>query len=51
MEMASEEYFFYEWLIIEKGVTSEKSKQMTGQEFARLKCEYVEFLKKVNRRQ
>lgn len=41
--MTKEEYFFYEWLIIEKQLTEEKFKQLTPQELKDLKTEYSSF--------
>lgn len=44
--MTNKEYFFYEWLIIEKKVTSEKFKTLTKSDFSKLKTEFEEVWKK-----
>lgn len=44
-QLSSEEYFFYEWLILGKGMTTEQFKQLTVKEMAALRSEYTEFEK------
>lgn len=41
--MTTREYFFYEWLILEKRITSDKLQLLTQQEMDALACEYTEF--------
>jgi hypothetical protein len=43
MELTSVEYFFIEWLIIEKGMTEEKYNALTDKELFNLKKEYIIF--------
>lgn len=45
MNISSEEYFFIEWLIIEKGMTEEKYSKLTENEFVALKAEYARIMK------
>ena len=40
MQITKEQYFFYEWLIIEKGMTIEGFRNLTEQEFSLLHSEY-----------
>ena len=44
--VTEEQYFFYEWLIIEKKVTEEIIKNMSNNEFDNLKREYLKKLVK-----
>jgi hypothetical protein len=44
--MTSEEYFYFEWLIIEKQMTPEKYSSLSKTEVNNLVNEYVEFAKK-----
>lgn len=43
MNLSKEDYFFYEWLIIAKGMTLESFNQLTSAEIYDLKVEYVRF--------
>lgn len=43
MGISKEEYFFYEWLILEKGVTNEVFKDLTRQDFISLRLEYEQW--------
>ncbi len=40
MDMSKEEYFFYEWLIVAKGLTHEDFKKLTNNEVEKLKEEF-----------
>lgn len=40
MDMTPEEYFFYEWLILSKEMTSEEFAKMTEEEIKKLKLEF-----------
>jgi hypothetical protein len=42
------EYFFYEWLIIEKKLNKEQFKQLNSDEFKMLKHEFIKFYNRVN---
>jgi len=42
-QMTAEEYFFYEWLVIQKHLTEETFKQLTDDDFMQLKIEYAVF--------
>lgn len=44
-QLSSEEYFFYEWLLLEKGMTTEKFKQLPGAKLKALEAEYRTFKK------
>lgn len=35
------EYFFYEWLITQKNMTSEQYEELTEKEFLKLKIEFI----------
>lgn len=41
--ISMEDYFFYEWLIIEKKITEEKFRQLKPSEMEALKAEYGKF--------
>lgn len=41
--LSQEEYFFYEWLILEKGITEESIKQLGAVDWVRLTNEYNRF--------
>lgn len=43
--MNESEYFFYEWLIIEKQMTEENFNNLSEIEFENFKNEYVKFCK------
>lgn len=43
MEMSKEEYFFYEWMIIHKGITEDHYKLLTEDEIMKLKVEFYLF--------
>ena len=43
--MNKENYFFYEWLILDKKITEEQFKQLTSLEFNKFMIEYKEFKK------
>lgn len=45
MNMTSAEYFFYEWLILEKKFTEEDLKKLTTEQFSNLQKEYALFLR------
>ena len=45
--ISKEDYFFYEWLIIGKGYTEEKFRQIKPSEWEALKAEYDEFKSKL----
>ena len=40
MEISNQEYFFYEWLILGKGMTEEQFKRLTPVELNALQVEY-----------
>lgn len=44
-KLSSEQYFFLEWLIIGKGITEERFKQLTPAELEALQVEYASFKK------
>lgn len=44
MEISAAEYFFYEWLIIEKRITAEKFQLLTKVELKDLYNEYMGFV-------
>lgn len=46
-EPSSEEYFFYEWMIIEKKITQDRLQLLTPEEFKDLQIEYKNFMNKV----
>lgn len=41
------DYFFYEWLILFNNLDDEKFKQLTDEEFLRLKNEFINFCNKL----
>ena len=43
--MEQDEYFFYEWLIIDKGMTSDQCEKTTEDQWKTLRIEYREALK------
>jgi len=43
MIISNEEYLFYEWLILEKNLSVEDLKNMSGLAFSNLKLEYKQF--------
>jgi hypothetical protein len=43
MNIGKEEYFFYEWLIIEKKMSKEEFDKLTDEEFKNLKLEFMKF--------
>lgn len=43
--MEKEEYLFYEWIILEKGISKEEFEKMPNWKFWKLKKEYAEFCK------
>lgn len=45
MRISKEEYYFYEWLILGKGITEEQLKKLSPLEFNKLNAEYAEFKK------
>lgn len=48
MMLSKEEYFFYEWVILGKGLTNEELKRMDDKQFLALKEEYREFVGTLN---
>ena len=42
--MTSKEYFFYEWLIVSKGITTDSLKSLTPEQWGGLQAEYQKFL-------
>ena len=48
MEITADEYFFFEWLIIEKKMTSETFELLSNEQFDALKLEWAAFMKGVN---
>jgi len=40
-QMTAEECFFYEWLIIHKGITEEAFKQLTDDDMRKLRIQYA----------
>jgi|GEM_PF-5004512 hypothetical protein len=46
MEISKEEYFFYEWLIVEKEISKEKFKKLSHKEFEVLLQEYISWEEK-----
>ena len=46
MKISKEDYFFYEWLIIQKRITEEQFKQLKPSELEALKAEYGKFKKR-----
>ena len=41
------EYFFYEWVIVERKIEKETFENLTDVEFKNLKLEFIEFYKKL----
>lgn len=43
MDISKEEYFFYEWLILDKGITHTQLAECTDEEWLSLQKEYSSF--------
>lgn len=48
MEISKEEYFFFEWVILGKGMSEEEYKALTDKQKLGLEKEYKEFCKTLN---
>lgn len=43
--VTTEEYFFYEWMIVEMGITAERFAVMSEEDIEDLKLEWIGFVK------
>lgn len=47
MEISKAEYFYFEWLILDKNISSEQFEKLTEEEHQALRKEYAEFQTKL----
>jgi len=51
MDISKDDYFFYEWLIIQKQMTIDVYKKLSAKELIELKVEFNLFYKNLNKRE
>lgn len=47
MNVTKHDYFFYEWLILDKGMSKEEFQKLTEEQFTELRIEYARFYMKL----